>query len=156
MPADDFIPMIAPHSFLFFEDLAVGQRASLTRVAAGDELERFAEPGTAAGADSPADAPAFTGAFGQGIAYGMFTAGLVSAVLGTKLPGRGAVFLSQNLQFLAPVGAGDSVTAQVEVIELVPSRRRARLFCECVCDGKVVLEGEAWIALAAREARPGA
>jgi 3-hydroxybutyryl-CoA dehydratase len=57
------------------------------------------------------------------------------------------------MQFLAPVRIGDVVTAHVEVVELVPGRRRARLFCECICDGRAVLEGEAWVAV---ERRPGA
>jgi 3-hydroxybutyryl-CoA dehydratase len=55
------------------------------------------------------------------------------------------------LQFLAPVRIGDVVTATVEVVELVESRRRARLFCDCVCDGHPVLEGEAWVAVPSRE-----
>jgi 3-hydroxybutyryl-CoA dehydratase len=80
----------------------------------------------------------------------MFTAGLVSALLATKLPGPGAIYLSQTIQFLAPVGIGDGVTANVEVVELVPSRRRARLFCECICDGRPVLEGKAWVAVESR------
>ena len=85
--------------------------------------------------------------FGQRIAHGMLTASLVSALLGTRLPGPGAVYLSQTLNFLAPVKIGDVVTSRVEVVELVPDRRRARLFCECLVDGKAVLEGEAWVAL---------
>jgi 3-hydroxybutyryl-CoA dehydratase len=42
------------------------------------------------------------------------------------------------------------VTAHVEVVELVRERRRARLFCECICDGRAVLEGEAWVAVDSR------
>ena len=85
--------------------------------------------------------------FGQRIAHGMLTASLVSALLGTRLPGPGAVYLSQTLTFLAPVKIGDVVVARVEVAELVAERRRARFFCECLVDGKPVLEGEAWVAL---------
>jgi 3-hydroxybutyryl-CoA dehydratase len=45
------------------------------------------------------------------------------------------------------------VTARVEVVELVENRRRAKLFCDCVCDGRAVLEGEAWVAVPSREKR---
>jgi 3-hydroxybutyryl-CoA dehydratase len=130
---------------LFFEDLGVGQRASLARRVAEDELQRLA--GFGEGAAQVSASP-----FGQNIAHGMFTANLVSALLGTRLPGPGAVYLAQTMQFLAPVRAGDMVTAHVEIVELVPSRRRARLFCECVCDGRPVLEGEAWVAVESRAA----
>jgi 3-hydroxybutyryl-CoA dehydratase len=120
-----------------FDDLAVGQRALLTRevVAADRGLDGAAAP------------------FGQAIGVGAFTLGLVAEVLGTRLPGPGAVYLSQTSQFLAPVQAGDIVEASVEVVELVPARGRARLFFECACDGRPVLEGEAWVAL---ERRPRA
>jgi 3-hydroxybutyryl-CoA dehydratase len=144
--------MTATSSTLFFEDLGVGQRAFLVRTVADHDLKRFA------GVNEDVDAICLAGEsgdasrFGQRIAQGMFTTSLVSVVLGTKLPGPGAVFLSQTLQFLAPVRVGDVVTAQVEVVELVPSRQRARLFCECICDGKPVLEGETWMAVESRTA----
>jgi 3-hydroxybutyryl-CoA dehydratase len=136
---------------LYFEDLGVGQRASLARtVFEGDlAMPLSVQAGEAAAAASRG---AGQGAFGQRIAHGMFTAGLVSTVLGTKLPGPGAVYLSQSIQFLAPVSIGDLVTANVEVVELIPSRKRARLFCECVCAGRTVLEGEAWVAVESRAA----
>ena len=78
--------------------------------------------------------------------------GLVSAspVLGTRLPGPGAVYRSQTLNFHAPVKIGDVVTAVVEVIELVPEGRQARLHCEALVDGKVVLDGEAAVSVPAR------
>jgi len=140
-------------SSLVFEDLAVGQKASLMRTVMNNDLHLFAE---VSGDTNPlhiCDSFAARTKFGQRIAHGMFTASLVSAILGTKLPGPGAVYLSQTIQFLAPVRIGDVVTATVEVVELVPARRRARLFCECVCDGRAVLEGEAWVAVESRAAR---
>ena len=140
--------MAATSSTLFFEDLRIGQRASLVRTVPDGGLRLLAEDGSELIPLSEA-APAGS-LFGQRIAHGMFTASLVSAVLATKLPGPGAVYLSQTIQFLAPVGLGDGVTANVEVVELVPSRRRARLFCECICDGRPVLEGEAWVAVESR------
>lgn len=129
-----------------FESLEVGQRASVMRTVMGSDLAGFAE---AAGDTGGGTAEA---AFGQRVAQGMFTANLVAAAVGTRLIGPDAVYLSQTLQFLAPIRVGDVVTASVEVVELVASRRRARLFCECLADGRPVLEGEAWIALPTAEA----
>lgn len=138
---------------LFFEDLRVGMSESLMRTVMVRDLDRFAE---ISGDDNPihvCDDFAATTKFGQRIAHGMFTASLISALLGTRLPGPGAVYLSQTIQFLAPVKIGDVVAAYVEVVELVPERRRARLFCEARVDGKPVLEGEAWVAVPSRARR---
>lgn len=86
--------------------------------------------------------------FGERIAHGMLTAGLVSAVLGTRLPGPGAVYVSQTIRFTAPVRIGDTVTARVEVVEVMAERRRVRLATTCRNqEGGTVLEGEAvlWV-----------
>src|SRR5258708_32059920 len=81
--------------------------------------------------------------------HGLYTASLISAVLGTRLPGPGAVYRSQTLNFHAPVKIGDVVTVVVEVVELVPEGRQARLHCEASVDGKVVLDGEAAVSVPA-------
>jgi 3-hydroxybutyryl-CoA dehydratase len=73
------------------------------------------------------------------------TASLISAVLGTLLPGPGAIYISQTLNFRAPVRIGDTVHVQVEVVELIPDRHRARLACTCRVGEEVVLDGEALI-----------
>lgn len=133
-----------------FEDLHLGQRASLMRTVMDHDLTGFA---ALSGDVNPIHLNADFAArsrFGQRIAHGFFTGSLISALLGTRLPGPGAVYLSQSLQFLAPVRIGDVVEAWVEVVELVPQRRRARLFCECLVDGKAVLEGEAWLSVPRR------
>ena len=77
----------------------------------------------------------------------MFTASLISAVIGTQMPGPGAVYLSQTLRFLGPVKIGDVVAAIVEVAEKIEKGRRVRLDCRCVVDGRAVLEGEAWVSV---------
>lgn len=141
------------HTFpmLYFEDLALAQRASLMRTVMEPDLQRFAE---ISGDTNPlhlCDDYAQATRFGQRIAHGMFTASLISAILGTRLPGPGAVYLSQSLQFLGPVRIGDVVSAMVEIVELVPERRRARLFCEASVDSRPVLEGEAWVAVPSRD-----
>jgi len=139
------------HSTLYnvhaFEDLALGQSESLMRTVMERDVSLFAELSGDANPIHLCDRFAANTKFGQRIAHGMLTASLVSALLGTRLPGPGAVYLSQTLTFLAPVKIGDVVTARVEVVELVTERRRARLFCECLVDGKAVLEGEAWVAM---------
>jgi 3-hydroxybutyryl-CoA dehydratase len=78
------------------------------------------------------------------IAHGMLSAGFISALLGTRLPGPGTIYLRQELNFLAPVRMGDTITARVEVVELIPEKNRARLKTTCRNqDGTVVLDGEA-------------
>ena len=154
MAAGALKPATSPASKLYFEDLQVGQTASLMRTVMSGDVHLFAEVSGDTNPIHICDRFAAQTKFGQRIAHGMFTASLVSAILGTNLPGPGAVYLSQTVQFLAPVRVGDLVTATVEVVDLVPARRRVRLFCECLCDGRAVLEGEAWVAVESRPARP--
>ena len=77
------------------------------------------------------------------IAHGMLTASLVSTVLGTKLPGPGAIYVTQNLKFLAPVRIGDTVIARASVIELIKARKRVALSTICQVGDIKVLDGEA-------------
>jgi len=78
------------------------------------------------------------------IAHGMLPAGFISGVLGMKLPGPGTIYVRQELNFLAPVRIGDTITARAEVIEIIADKNRVRLKTTCANqDGKVVLDGEA-------------
>jgi 3-hydroxybutyryl-CoA dehydratase len=80
------------------------------------------------------------------IAHGMLSAGFISAVIGTKLPGTGTIYMKQDLKFLAPVRIGDTVTARVEVVEIVSEKNRVRLKTTCsIQDGTQVLDGEALV-----------
>jgi 3-hydroxybutyryl-CoA dehydratase len=80
------------------------------------------------------------------IAHGMLTAGLISAVLANQLPGPGTIYLKQDLRFLAPVRIGDTITARVEIIELIHEKNRVRLKTVCSNqEGVIVLEGEALV-----------
>jgi 3-hydroxybutyryl-CoA dehydratase len=84
--------------------------------------------------------------FGQRIAHGMLTAGLISAVIGTKLPGPGAIYLSQSLQFAAPVHIGDTITATATIAEF--DGKRGPMTIETVCtnqSGEQVIIGEAQV-----------
>jgi len=76
------------------------------------------------------------------IAHGMLTAGFISAIIANQLPGPGTIYLKQELSFLAPVRIGDTITARVEVIELITEKNRVRLKTTCSNqDGVVVLNG---------------
>jgi 3-hydroxybutyryl-CoA dehydratase len=90
--------------------------------------------------------------FAGRIAHGMLTASLISTVLGTKLPGPGCIYLSQNLKFLAPVRAGETVRAEVTIKSIDRERRRCVFETVCKVGGKNVLEGEAVILVSRRPA----
>lgn len=146
-PSTNAKPPGAGFKVFQFEDLTLGMSDTLMRTVMERDVSIFAEVSGDANPIHLCDVYAASTRFGQRIAHGMFTASLISAVIGTKMPGPGAVYLSQSLTFLGPVKIGDVVVARVEVAELVPERRRARLACECLVDGKLVLEGEAWVAM---------
>ena len=79
------------------------------------------------------------------IAHGLLSVGLLSSILGNILPGHGTIYLSQEVKFLAPVRIGDTITARVEVIELVQEKNRAKFRTTCMNqDGKIVVDGIAW------------
>jgi len=90
--------------------------------------------------------------FGGRIAHGMMSAGFISAVLGTRLPGPGTIYLSQTLKFKAPVRPGDTVTATVTVKEVNVAKNRVTLDTVCTVGGKVVVEGECVMMPPVREA----
>jgi acyl dehydratase len=129
-----------------FSELAVGQQASLTRVVSERDVVLFAE---ITGDGNPVHLDAAVAArsrFGERIAHGMLTASCVSAVLGMRLPGPGTVYLEQELRFLRPVPLGATITAEVEILELFPERRRVRLATRCRNqDGDLVLDGAATV-----------
>lgn len=127
-------------------ELSEGDHAELTRVVEHADVEAFVD---AVGDYNPLHSDpeyAATTMFKAPIAPGLFTAGMISAVIGTQLPGPGAVYLSQDLKFLKPVKPGDTITARVEVVELIRDRNRIRLKTVCANQrGEEVLTGEAWV-----------
>jgi 3-hydroxybutyryl-CoA dehydratase len=136
-----------------FEDLEVGMEASFAKTVSEADIRSFAE---VTGDKNPVhldpDYAAKT-IFKEPIAHGMLTAGYISAVFGMEMPGPGAIYVSQTLNFRAPVRKGDRVVAKVRVMELYAAKRRARFECVCSVDGKIVLEGEAVLMV---PGRPGA
>jgi 3-hydroxybutyryl-CoA dehydratase len=142
---------------LYFDDLEVGMSETLSKTVAASDVVGFAQ---VTGDRNPIHLSEHFAArtqFKKRIAHGLYTASLISAVLGTRLPGPGAVYISQTLNFHAPVKIGDTVKVTVIVAELIAEKRRARLYCVCRVDGAVVLDGEALVKVPARPdgGRPG-
>lgn len=134
----------------FFEDLKVGMTASFGRTVTEADIVLFAG---VSGDTNPihineeyAAATMFKGR----IAHGILSAAFISCVLGTQLPGPGAVYVAQSLRFKAPVRIGDTVTATVEVTELLPERKRANFKTFCAVRGNVVIDGEATLMVPSR------
>ncbi|MCF4164724.1 MaoC family dehydratase [Zavarzinia compransoris] len=135
---------------LYFEDLSVGQSATFAKTVSEADILMFAG---VSGDTNPVhlDAEyAATTPFKERIAHGMLSAGLISAVLGTKLPGPGAIYVGQTLKFKAPVRIGDTVTAKAEVVELDPGKKRVVLRTTCQIKGRVVVDGEATVMVPGR------
>jgi phosphate acetyltransferase len=127
-------------------ELAPGDFAEIVRTVDMADITEFVH---AVGDYNPihSDAAfAATTAFREPIAPGVFTAGLISAVIGTRLPGPGAIYLSQSLKFSKPVKPGDTITTRVEVLEVIRERNRIRLSTVCRNQrGEDVLSGDAWV-----------
>jgi 3-hydroxybutyryl-CoA dehydratase len=135
---------------LYFEDLSVGMTETYSKTVKSSDVVGFAE---ITGDRNPIHLSEHFAAktpFKGRIAHGLYTASLISAVIGTRLPGPGAIYISQTLRFLAPVKIGDTVDATVEVVELIEPRQRARLSCRCKVGTTVVLEGEAIVKIPLR------
>ncbi|MEJ2134808.1 MAG: MaoC family dehydratase [Desulfofustis sp.] len=127
-------------------ELKVGEQASFSKTISESDVYLYAG---ITGDFNPAHVNedyAQTTAFKTRIAHGMLTAGLISNLLGTRLPGPGSIYMSQSLKFLAPVTIGDTITATVEVIEILTEKKRVRLKTTCANqEGSIVLDGEALI-----------
>ncbi len=127
----------------YLEDLSVGMSDVFAKTVSEADIVLFAG---VSGDTNPvhinqlfAEATPFKGR----IAHGMLSASFISTVLGTRLPGPGAVYISQNLRFRAPVKAGDTVVARATVKEIHAERRRVVLTTVCTVGDTVVIEGEA-------------
>ena len=136
----------------YYEDLEVGMSASYTRIVGDDDIRAFA---AITGDDNPLhldEAYAAATHFKGRIAHGMLTASYLSTIFGTRLPGPGCIYVSQSLNFRAPVRIADEVTAKVVVMELIPAKKRAIFACDCSVAGKTVLQGEAVLIIPSRPA----
>jgi 3-hydroxybutyryl-CoA dehydratase len=129
----------------FFEELSVGQSEELTYAVTDELIRKFAD---VSGDDNPVhldEAFAAGTQFGGRIAHGMLSASFISAVIGTRLPGPGCIYLSQSLRFRRPVKIGDEVTARATITGLDADRSRATMETVCLVGGKAVIEGEALV-----------
>ncbi|MBX6373766.1 MAG: MaoC family dehydratase [Acetobacteraceae bacterium] len=141
---------MAANGHLYFEDLQLGQSASFAKTITEADILLFAG---VSGDTNPVhiDAEAASKSlFKERIAHGMLSASLISTVLGTRLPGPGTIYLSQNLKFRAPVRIGATVTATVEITGLDPDKKRATLRTVCTVEGKPVIEGDATVMVPSR------
>ena len=137
---------------LFLEELSVGQSAELTRTVDAAGIEAFA---AVTGDINPVhldEAYAATTPFKTRIAHGMLSAGYISAVIGTTLPGPGAIYVGQSLTFKRPVKIGDVVTATATITAIDQAKARVTLATVCTVGGKTVVEGEAEIMVPRRDA----
>jgi len=126
-------------------ELKVGDSAQISKTITETDIDDFAR---VTGDFNPVhldQAYAEKTIFNGRIAHGLLSVGLLSNILGNILPGHGTIYLSQEVRFLAPVRIGDTITARVEVIELLPEKNRAKFRTTCINqDGKEVVDGTAW------------
>ena len=136
----------------FIEDLHVGLSARIQRTVTEADILLFA------GVSGDTNPLHLNEAYAQGtifrgrIAHGILTASLISAVFGTLLPGPGAVYVTQNLRFKAPVRAGDTVDTRVTVAEIDADRKRVVMQAVCKVGERVVVDGDAVLMVPSRPA----
>jgi 3-hydroxybutyryl-CoA dehydratase len=134
----------------YLEDLKIGMTASYAKTVTEADVVLFAG---ISGDTNPVhlnEEFAKETMFQGRIAHGMLSASFISTVLGTKLPGPGAIYLSQNLKFKAPVRAGDTVSATATITDIVTEKKRVVMQTTCSVRNQVVLEGEAVVMVPAR------
>jgi 3-hydroxybutyryl-CoA dehydratase len=133
-----------------FEDLSVGMMESYSHTITETDVRMYA---AMSGDTNPVhldDEFASNSRFGGRIAHGFIPVGFFSALFGTRLPGPGAIYVSQKLRFKAPIMIGDTIVAKVVIKDLVAKKRIAVFDTICTVGSKVVIKGEAEIYIPAR------
>jgi phosphate acetyltransferase len=129
-----------------FDEMAVGESASLQRTLSWRDIELFA---VMSGDINPAHVDpeyAQSDQFHHIVAHGMWGGSLVSTLLGTRLPGPGTIYLEQTLSFRRPVAIGDTITVSVAVASMDAKHHRVVLDCSCVNQrGETVITGIATV-----------
>lgn len=136
------------HRLTTFDDLSVGQATTFTRTISDLDIRTFVELCGDANPIHVDDAFAERTFFKGRIAHGLLTASLLSTAIGMKLPGTGAIYRSQTLEFLKPVRPGDTLTTRLEVEALDPKANEIALDCKIEReDGTAILRGKAVVSL---------
>jgi 3-hydroxybutyryl-CoA dehydratase len=136
---------------LYLEDLTVGMSAMFGKTVTEADIMAFAG---VSGDTNPIhlhDGFARSTRFGQRIAHGMLSGSFISTVIGTKLPGPGSVYISQIMNFMAPVLIGETITAVATITAIDEKRRRVTLKTQCLNGDMVVIDGEATILVPRRD-----
>ena len=140
----------------FLEDLEVGMTADYERVVTEDMITSFAD---VSGDNNPLhlDEDYAQGTMFKGrIAHGILGASFISKIFGTVMPGKGSVYISQTLRFIAPVRIGDTVTTTVEVMDINAEKKRVSFHSKCRVGRTVVIDGDALILVPSRAAAQAA
>ena len=130
---------------LYFEDIEEGMKDAYAKTITNADIITFAG---ISGDTNPVHLNhefASETMFEGQIAHGMLTASFISTVIGTKLPGPGCIYVSQNLRFKAPVKVGDTVTATCTVRKKIPEKHMIEMETVCSVGDKPVLDGDATI-----------
>lgn len=125
----------------FIEDLEPGLSAALSKAFSERDVELYARVSTDTNPLHLDESFAARTRVGGRVMHGMITAGLISAIIGTRLPGPGCLWMGLEMRFLAPVRIGETVDAHAVVAAVDRVKQRARLNVECAVDGKTVLQG---------------
>lgn len=146
MPLSQFAAVGDASGMATYDELQIGDSATFTKTVSETDIYMFAG---ITGDMNPAHVDAVSaaeGMFKQRIAHGMLSASFISTVIAMKLPGPGTIYAGQNLQFRAPVFIGDTVTAKVEVSEMLDARKWVKMKTTVTNqDGKLVVDGEATV-----------
>ena len=136
------------------EDCTVGMSATFSKTITEADIVLFAGVSGDSNALHINEEYAQDSQFGGRIAHGMLTASVISAAVANKLPGPGAVYMSQSLTFRAPVRPGDTVHATVTIKEIFSHRNRVLLQTTCTVKGRTVIDGEALVKVNSRHPAP--
>lgn len=135
----------------YFEDIRIGQEEDFNIILCQDKINKFAE---LTGDINPVHIDheyAKNSRFGRTIAHGKLTASLISTILGTRLPGPGCIFISQETKFLRPVYADDEVNVHAVVSELDANKKFVTLTTKCSVNNKTVLTGKAVVMVPSKQ-----
>ena len=137
----------------YFEELEVGMSDHFEKTVTDIDIAMFAEISCDTNPLHLNQEFAKTSIFKSRVAHGMLGASFISTIIGTKLPGPGSIYMSQNLRFKAPVRPGDTVVAHCNITQLIPAKFIAEIKTQCMVDNNLVIDVEAVIKVPSRAAK---